>query len=72
MDLQVQSLLSSPFVQINSIAQMLTRIHSNGDLTKAFLASHEFPAWNLILEKKICIFFSLLGRELKLQWSKHT
>lgn len=57
MVLQVQGLLSLSFVQINLIDQMLTWIHSNGDLTKAFLASHGFPASNLILEKKICIFF---------------
>lgn len=57
MVLQVQSLLSSSFVQINLIDQMLTWIHRNGDLTKAFLASHEFSAWNLILEEKKLHFF---------------
>lgn len=71
MVLQVQSLLSSPFVQINLIDQMLTWICRNGDLTKAFLASHEFSACNLILEEKIWIFYPLSGCELKAKWSKH-
>lgn len=57
MVLQVQSLLSSSFVQINLIDQMLTSIHRNSDLTKAFLATHEFSAWNLILKEKKSAFF---------------
>lgn len=44
-------------VKINLVDQMLTWIYKNGDLTKAFLASHEFSAWNLILEEKNLLFF---------------
>lgn len=57
MILQIQSLLLPSFVQINLIDQMLMWIHSNGDLTKAFLSSHEFSAWKLILEKKNVLLF---------------